>query len=206
MHSPGPSPQSQKTRRPSVRSCAGTGGHDLVDALSAEFVPVGDLRHGLTTTPSRQDLRIPLLFPAWAGSKRTPVPPGDHLKATNALRLQFVLPVTATGVVDPVAEPDGLALVHLDVGCRDFAMALAHSKLIECTDVLDEGIFVVHGKQSSHIRWRGQRSSREVPGYAQKSANRTSRLYAQTKTVRPVPYKLRWWKACSKKVLTNSTS
>jgi len=143
------------------RSRAGTGGHNLVDALSAEFVPVGDLGHGLSTPSSRQNLRIPLQFPVRTGPKRTPCPSRNHLKATDALHWQLVLPMAATGIVDPVPEPDGLTLVRFDVGSRDFTMTLAQTELIERTDVFDEGIFMVHGKQSSHIRWRGQRSSRK---------------------------------------------
>ena len=150
MRSPGPSPQIQRKRQPGCGSRAGPSGHDLMDALSTESVPAGDLRHGLTTPSSRQDLRIPLKLPVRTASKRTPFPFRGHLKGTDALRRQFVLPVTATCVVDPVPKSNWVELVHLDVSCRDFAMALAQTELIEGSDVLDEGIFMVHAKQFSH--------------------------------------------------------
>jgi len=152
VHSPGPSPQSQRTRQPSCRSRASASSNNLVDALSAQFVPVGNLRHRLSMSSSRQYLPVPLQLPVGTGPKRTPSPPRHHLKAADAFRRQLVLPVAATGVVDPVPKSNWVTLVPLDVSCRDFTMALAHTELIERTDVLDEGIFVVHGKQSSHDR------------------------------------------------------
>ena len=118
--------------------------HDLVDPLAAEPEVVGYLGQGLSTEPSLSDLRIPSLLPARTGLKRPPLPAREHLKAPTAIGREVTLPVTLPGVVDPVAQPKILVAEVLDMRCRDCAVTLSDSKLVERTDVLEELFRVVH--------------------------------------------------------------
>ena len=138
----------QLAMKPSV-TAAGVGlvgirGHDLVDPLSTESEVVGYLGQGLPTEPSLSDLRIPSLLPARTGPKRAPLPAGEHLKAPAAIGREVTLAMTLSGVVDPVAKPDVLVTEVFDVSCRDSAVTLPDSKLIECTDVQEKLFSVVH--------------------------------------------------------------
>ena len=52
--------------------------------------------------------------------------------------------MTLPGVVDPVAQPKILVAEACDMRCRDCAVTLSNSKLVERTDVLEELFRVVH--------------------------------------------------------------
>ena len=122
----------------------GIGSHDLVDPLSTQPEVVGNLAEGLSTHPSLSDLSVPCVLPVWPRTERSPLPAGEHLKAPAAIGREVTLAMTLSGVVDPVAKPDVLVTEVFDVSCRDSAVTLPDSKLIECTDVQEKLFSVVH--------------------------------------------------------------
>lgn len=137
----------QLATKPSVIAAEvglGIRSHNLVDPLAAEPEVVGYLGQGLPTEPSLSDLRIPSFLTTWAGPKGTPLPAGEHLKAPTAIGREVSLPVALPGVVDPVAQPKILVAEVLDMRCRDCAVTLSDSKLVECTDVQEKLFSVVH--------------------------------------------------------------
>ena len=143
--------------------------YDLVDPLAAKPEVVGYLGQGLPTKPSLSDLRIPSLLPARPGPKGPPLPAGKHFKAPTAIGRELPLPVTLSGVVDPIAQPKIPIAEVLDVSCRDCAVTLSDSKLVECTDVLEELFSVVHTSRIVGEVLRSQPLSAEAPRGTQNS-------------------------------------
>ena len=123
---------------------SGTGGHNLVDTLTAQAKIVSNLGQGLSPLASLPDVLVSLVLATGARSQRTPLPSGKHLQGTDAFRRKFTFSVSLPGVVDPVSEPQLHAIEHLDVDRRDCTMIFSHSKLVECTNVQKELLGMIH--------------------------------------------------------------
>jgi hypothetical protein len=135
-------------------------GHDLVDTLSAQPEAVSNLGQGLPPKTSLPNLRISRFLATRSRSQWTPLPPGEHLQGTDTIQGKLSLSVTLPGVVDPVAEPKRPFADGLDMGCRDSAVALPDSELIQCTNMQEELFGVVHAVYNSDAACQTQPRAR----------------------------------------------
>lgn len=155
----------QLTTKPSATvggAALGMSADNLVDTLSAQPEVVGDLREGLPPKASLTNLSVPFIFATRSGAQRSPLPPGKHLQGTAPIWWKFTFTMPLPRVIDPVSKPQGLVGIELDVGCRDSAVALSNSELVERTDMQEELLRMIHastivgegyGMQPSTLRW-----------------------------------------------------
>lgn len=137
----------QLTTKPSATvggAALGICADNLVDALSAQPEVFGDLREGLPPKASLTNLSVSSFLATRSGAQRSPLPTGKHLQGTAPIWWKFTFAMPLPRVIDPVSKPQGLVTEELHMGCRDSAVALSNSELVECTDVQEELFRMVH--------------------------------------------------------------
>lgn len=138
---------------------------NLVDSLTAQVKFVGNLLERLSSAAGGQNLAISRKISAGAGLQWAPNPTGNLIECLDPIHWQLVFPLPLTNVANPCPKPNFLTestpinLENLNVGGRDFAVAISQPELVECFDVSDESVTVVH--VSNYIQERTAKPPRQ---------------------------------------------
>ena len=117
---------------------------DLMDTLATQTEAVSNLGQRLPPLTGMPDILVSHVFTTRSRAKRTPIPSREHLQGTDTIRRKFAFAVPLPGVVDPIAQFQRLSIKNLGMDRRDCTMIFTHPELIECTNVQEELLRMIH--------------------------------------------------------------
>jgi len=118
--------------------------NNLVNPLATQVVFLGNLLERCSTAALRQNVFISgsvcsRTRPQWA-----PFPSRNLIQSLDPVVLKQTFPRPLPDVTNPSTQSHLFTIEDLDVGRRDFAVPGPHPEVVECCDITDESVSVVH--------------------------------------------------------------
>jgi len=132
--------------------------NNLVDALTAEFVFLCQVREAQPTLMIRTDAGIAGRVGCRPRAKRAPLPTRDCLEHLHPLNREAVDLVALAGIANETPQLDFNPFEDFDVNCRDSAVAFSRAELLKGCQIHVESHAVVHGAYNSRKILDGQES------------------------------------------------